>query len=488
MKQYNVAKGLVASKFRLFNPIVNPIVNDGAKPAYLLFFLIISAAFLNNSFAQDANYWTHQFGSRSTLLGGAVVGSVLDLSGTYYNPGGLSLIDDPDILLAAKVFEYPNYYLTPPFQNAKQLNSSRLGPAPSIVATMFSSGWLGNHRLALSYLTRYDVKLDLSNVEIFTGDQRPITSNGNHLITNFQLSERLSDPWFGITWSYKYHQKVGMGMTQYLSLRSHRAQILTNTEVITSENDVYLARNAREYYYNSYGLLWKFGITFDFLGFTFGLTATTPSLKLYGNGSIGLNQTSIGPDLDGDGNLDTDVIADYQEDLKAKYKNPFSLGLGTTVKIQRTLVYLSAEWFNGIPHYSVMEGKLFVSQIVGDTLENKLTHELAEVLNIGIGLQHSLNENVSLSASFTTDFSARKSGSETNLSIASWDIYHIMLGTTFRVKKSEFTLGLGYAYGNDTFAIDLPYSERSLINNLDPELNDVKFSYQNVKFVFGFTI
>ena len=135
-----------------------------------------------------------------------------------------------------------------------------------------------------------------------------------------------------------------------------------------------------------------------------------------------------------------------------------------------------------------MEGELFFSQIGGDTLENRLTHELAEVLNIGIGIQHSLNENISLNASFTTDFSARKSGSETNLSIASWDIYHIMLGTTFRVKQSEFTLGVGYAYGNETFGIVLPYSDRNLIDNLRQELNDVKFTYQNVKFVFGFTI
>ena len=36
---------------------------------------------------QDSHYWTNQYGTRATLLGGAVIGSVLDLSGTYYNPG-----------------------------------------------------------------------------------------------------------------------------------------------------------------------------------------------------------------------------------------------------------------------------------------------------------------------------------------------------------------------------------------------------------------
>ena len=76
--------------------------------------IIVILTFFIDAKAQDANYWTHQYGSRSTLLGGAVIGSVLDLSATYYNPGALSLIDEPDVLLAAKVFEYPNYTIKRP--------------------------------------------------------------------------------------------------------------------------------------------------------------------------------------------------------------------------------------------------------------------------------------------------------------------------------------------------------------------------------------
>jgi hypothetical protein len=41
--------------------------------------------------AQDANYWTIQYGPVAQLLGGQVVGSTRDLSATYYNPGGLAL-------------------------------------------------------------------------------------------------------------------------------------------------------------------------------------------------------------------------------------------------------------------------------------------------------------------------------------------------------------------------------------------------------------
>ena len=41
--------------------------------------------------AQDSHHWTQQYGTRSTLLGGAVIGSASDLSATYYNPGAIPL-------------------------------------------------------------------------------------------------------------------------------------------------------------------------------------------------------------------------------------------------------------------------------------------------------------------------------------------------------------------------------------------------------------
>jgi hypothetical protein len=37
--------------------------------------------------AQDAQVWGHAYGLRAQLLGGVTVGSVLDLSSTFYNPG-----------------------------------------------------------------------------------------------------------------------------------------------------------------------------------------------------------------------------------------------------------------------------------------------------------------------------------------------------------------------------------------------------------------
>src|SRR5512135_703452 len=83
---------------------------------------------------QDSHYWTNQYGSRATLLGGAVIGSVLDLSGTYYNPGGMSLVEKPHTIMAANVFQYPRVILARTVPGSIPLNRFSPGPGPVLLA------------------------------------------------------------------------------------------------------------------------------------------------------------------------------------------------------------------------------------------------------------------------------------------------------------------------------------------------------------------
>ena len=73
---------------------------------------LLGIGFANLAPAQDAHYWTDQFGNRARLLGGAVVGSVRDLSATYYNPGSLALVPTAELLLAGNVLSYTRYDAT----------------------------------------------------------------------------------------------------------------------------------------------------------------------------------------------------------------------------------------------------------------------------------------------------------------------------------------------------------------------------------------
>jgi hypothetical protein len=73
-------------------------------------FIVLNNFYANVS-AQDAHYWTLQYGPKSSLLGGAVIGSVNDVSATFYNPGALALAEDLAFAVSADVFEFSSVTL-----------------------------------------------------------------------------------------------------------------------------------------------------------------------------------------------------------------------------------------------------------------------------------------------------------------------------------------------------------------------------------------
>ena len=72
--------------------------------------LVVTLAFLGSGLgpgsahAQDSHYWSEQYGTRAALLGGAMIGSVRDLSSTYYNPGATALNLEARFLLSARAY------------------------------------------------------------------------------------------------------------------------------------------------------------------------------------------------------------------------------------------------------------------------------------------------------------------------------------------------------------------------------------------------
>jgi hypothetical protein len=398
------------------------------------------------------------------------------------------LIEDPDVFLAAKVLEWPHFSLESTFMGHRQINSSRISPAPSIIATMFSIEGLGKHRVGISFFTRYEVKIDLLN--IFVSSQMPgsVIPVIKSFTSDFLLQVNLSEYWGGLTWSYKVGPKIGVGITQYLTYRSHLTRIKLSDQLIKIDDQILLTTDGREYDYTNYGLLWKLGIMLDFNELTIGLNATTPSVQLQGNGKSALNTIVIGEDNDGDGNQDTWAAAHVQKNVNSKFHTPFAIGFGTTLKVKDTNIYMSTEWFSAVQRFDVISPAEFESQIGGEILYNGVTHELQDVLNIGVGLQHTFNENISVNTSFTSDFSARVSGTENNLSVASWDIYHFILGTTVKFQKSEFTLGIGYAFGTNSYELSKWRLSTNKFNSVNSELSEIDFKYQNYKIIFGFSI
>jgi hypothetical protein len=438
--------------------------------------------------AQDSHYWTNQYGTRATLLGGAVIGSVLDLSGTYYNPGGLSLLEKPATLMAAQVFQYPRLTLAGNDQRGVPQNAYSLGPAPSLLAGTIRLRGLEKHWFGYSFLARQSVKLGVSMSSAGIRDVLPGVAGAEDYVTQFKLDEKIAESWFGLTWSYRISRKSGIGITQYLAARSHRASVQELVEVLDETGGAALALGSRQYRYSHLRVLWKIGLACDYNDVTLGLTLTTPSVAITGTGSAGVNSTVVGLDMNGDGTGDDYLAADYQDRKTAVYRTPFSLAAGVTVKIEKVRVYGSAEWFARVPAYTVVDTLPFAAQSTGEILSTDVTQELSAVFNMGFGLEWFYSSRFKGYASFTTDFSARSTGTATNISLTDWDIHHIVTGAEFFIKKSALTVGLGYSFGRREIGDRPDVLVRGGLDEVWDPFDHLKFRFSNYKLIVGIAI
>jgi len=436
--------------------------------------------------AQDAHYWTNQYGTRATLLGGAVIGSVLDLSGTFYNPGGMSLIKDPETLMAAKVMQYPHVSLVGEDRGSVHLNSTNFGPAPSLIAGTFKLRGLRKHWFGYSFLSRQEVKLGVSISSTGVRDILPDRPGSEDYATQYRLDEKMSEPWFGLTWSCKLKDNIGIGVSQYFLVRTHRASAQTLVEALDSTGRVALALGARQYHYQNFRLLWKVGLAFDLDRLTFGLTLTTPSLKIYGTGSAGVNSSVVGLDLDGDGAADDFMAAAYSDHRPASIRTPLSLAAGTTFKLRRLRIYGSAEWFARVRPYTVVDAAEFEAQTTGELLSIDVNHELNSVLNTGIGLEYAHSPRFKSYVSYATDRSAKRPGTETNLSLTDWDIHHVIAGAEVTVKNSALTFGLGYSFGGREVGTRPDILGHEGLDELWDPFAALQFRYASYKLIVGF--
>ena len=94
---------------------------------------------------QDGHYWTQQYGTKSMLLSGSVIGGVEDLGAVYYNPGRLAVISNSAFLLSGSVYEYNSINISDAAGNAKGVSVSSIKGVPTLVAGTFKIKRIPKH-------------------------------------------------------------------------------------------------------------------------------------------------------------------------------------------------------------------------------------------------------------------------------------------------------------------------------------------------------
>jgi len=123
--------------------------------------------------AQDTHYWHDQYGTQGMLLSGAIIGTVSDMSATYYNPGGLGYITEPSVLISTNAYQITNVTVEDGAGEGFNLKSSSLNILPNLVAGAFRFAWLGKHKLAYSLLTRNRFDVEVRGVRVTRRESLP---------------------------------------------------------------------------------------------------------------------------------------------------------------------------------------------------------------------------------------------------------------------------------------------------------------------------
>lgn len=446
-------------------------------------FCIITFLFIILStqlFAQENNYWNIQYGTRSTLLGGAVIGSVSDLSATFYNPGAIALFPDVKFILSAQVYQLDNYTIKDGAAEGVDLDYSSIVPSPNFVAFDLGFDFVGDDRLAFSILTRQNTNLEFSARVIDSLEVIGTWPGIENFAGGINTEKKFNDVWGGITYSTKLSEIVGLGVTTYVSYRSHKATSLTILQARqdTINGEIASYSNIINYRYNNCRALAKAGLGLNLKPLTLGITATTPSLNIFGTGSVGTHLFVSG--------VDTNRFqSNFQDEVDSKFNSSWAVGLGGSYDFGKIILHSSAEWYDAIDKFDVMDTEPYISQSSGEVLTNDLTHEAKSIINFGVGLDYFAADSLIFSLSVTTDFSAYMENTATNLApYSAWDLIHIAGGATFNILKSEVTVGAVYSFGSQTLENNI---------NITPDDNDSvsrqsEFQYSQIKVLLGFEL
>lgn len=434
------------------------------------------------SAAQDTQYWNLQYGTKGELLGGVVVGSALDMSATFYNPGAVPWLENPSFILTASVFGMQTLKIIDQDPDQDAISTRNFGPLPSMIAGKLPMKWFGGHT-AYSFLTRQQLNFRISAREgVIIGRDTPgdTISVGGAVM----LEQNMSENWGGFTWSKKAGEHAAIGATLYGVYRGQYTRQQQTVEALGASGFGGAVIIANELDYYDVRTLAKIGAYFD-LGekTTLGVTVTTPGVHLFGSGKVTSNRSLIG-DADGNGIPDSEAEVGFGEELETEYRSPTSIAVGGSQQFKRMKAHATVEYFTEVDQYSVVEAPAIAGGPGVTGIDVDYQAALASVVNWGIGIEQGFGETSSFYISFLTDQSAYATVEGRRSVVSTWDIKHLNGGVALAIKGVDLTLGAGFAWGQNKSVSDAYPG----VGVLPPTVQPAGVGYTRLKFIVGFAL
>lgn len=450
--------------------------------------------------AQDSHYATHTFGTRASLMSGAVIGYARDNSSIYYNAGSLAFLDSNSITLTANMYQIEQIRIASPYPGQSEVAGTKINSVPLMVGGMLGRG---KSRLKIGYgvisPTSFDFRINRRTEGIFPMVD-DAESPGNEVFTGeVSRYSRLSEVQGILAIGYRWSEHWGVGLSSFAIGRNQeygkttRARLELNDPSKTL-SEYSLSRNA-EYFHLRYTA--KAGISYRETRFAAGFTIQAPSLSVGGNGKSSAEIT--GNELLVLGIRSRVAGYTLQEKLRPSYKTPLAFSAGCNWTYRRFTPGFSVEYHTRQKVYTVLDGSAPGFELSVGLPGGLNTRDLTRirsgtrsVTNFAFAVDYVVQKNLHLVASVRSNLSwydhnlDRLNSLQTEIS--TWNLYHARLGVTIKQGHSQLTCGFLYGTGTDPSRPSLdefgPTRESEF---LSPVLNHSRARYQSFGFLLGYS-
>ncbi|MHC5021238.1 MAG: hypothetical protein ACYTGX_14225, partial [Planctomycetota bacterium] len=188
-----------------------------------LFTTLVLVALAAPAAAQDVHHWSQQYGTQQTLLSGAASARARDAAAVYYNPGALALIPDDSVTASGNA--YARQTIT--VEGAAGLRGNQAANdtlvLPGLLGGVYTSGdgTTGSQALGFAVLTRAGYDTRLSGRDTRTQDILLGAPGNETFVTQADFRSTVAELWAGVAYAARLHEFLSVGVTGFVSWRSH---------------------------------------------------------------------------------------------------------------------------------------------------------------------------------------------------------------------------------------------------------------------------
>lgn len=443
------------------------------KKLFLLSFLFL---FVIGVHAQLLNhYWVHNYNSTSSLLGGAVVAGDADNTAIFYNPATITQMQKgSNLSLAANLFSWNFYNFYDLLGDGINMTTNNFLVQPQFISFTYSPKNSRGISLAFAALTRIKERIEMNYTDARFVDVIHRYPGEEKYNTQFNYRNDYSDSWVGIAMAHDINDKFSYGISMFTSFSTLKYDYGWSATAYNPNDTIgFVDFKLSEGSYNEslqftdYRLIFKLGISYELKRWRFGLTFTSPSLRLFSGGKSA-SRVEKQSNIAYDGKLLPDYIVfdgQSKDELKTNYKLPWSIAFGFIHDIPHrgSKFYFTTEYFSRIDTYRMVDAQVN-QNITTPSLENELgeidwlsyMYGSNAILNVAVGYSWTLKKGLTFLNALRTDFSAVYNykideGTDLNyIKTTEYNIYHYSGGVKFSIKKQRFIAGGDFAFGYRT--------------------------------------